>query len=40
MLKEFDLPFIQTVLTFWDHLTPHQKTMLLENAMPVKYKRG
>jgi CRP/FNR family transcriptional regulator len=40
MLKEADQPFIETVLTFWDHLNPHQKTMLLENAMPVKYKRG
>lgn len=40
MLNEANLPFIQTVLTFWDHLKPHQKTMLLENAMPVKYKRG
>jgi len=40
MLKETDLTFIQTVLTFWDHLNQHQKTMLLENAMPVKYKRG
>jgi len=40
MLKEADLTFIETVLTFWDHLNPHQKTMLLENAMPVKYNRG
>ncbi len=40
MLNEANLPFIQTVLTFWDHLNQHQKTMLLENAMPVKYKRG
>jgi len=40
MLKESDITFIQTVLTFWDHLNPNQKTMLLENATPVNYKRG
>lgn len=40
MLKESDLTFIQTILTFWDHLNPNQKNMLLENAVPVKYKRG
>ncbi|MBU4437971.1 MAG: Crp/Fnr family transcriptional regulator [Acetobacterium sp.] len=40
MLKESDLTFIQTILTFWDHLNSNQKNMLLENAVPVKYKRG
>lgn len=40
MLKESDITFIQTVLTFWDHLNPNQKTMLLENATPISYKRG
>jgi CRP/FNR family transcriptional regulator len=27
-------------LSFWDHLNPNQKTMLLENTMPVSYKRA
>jgi len=40
MLKESDLTFIQTVLTFWDHLNQNQQTMLLENAIPVNYQRG
>jgi len=40
MLNESDLTFIQTVLTFWDHLNQNQQTMLLENAIPVNYQRG
>jgi CRP/FNR family transcriptional regulator len=40
MLKESDLNFIQTILTFWDHLNQNQKNILLENAVSVKYKRG
>ena len=40
MLKESDITFLKTILTFWDHLNPNQKTMFLENAMPVSYKRG
>lgn len=40
MLNEQNTAFIQSILTFWDHLTALQKTILLENSMPVNYKRG
>lgn len=40
MLSEHDLTFMQSILTFWDHLTPQQKTLLQENAAPMKYHRG
>jgi CRP/FNR family transcriptional regulator len=40
MLSEHDRIFMQSILTFWDHLTPQQQAMLLDNAAPMKYHRG
>lgn len=40
MLKENDQTFLQSVLTFWDHLTPQQQSQLTDNAIPIKYRRG
>lgn len=40
MLNEHNTAFIQSILTFWDHLTTLQKSMFLENSMPMNYKRG
>lgn len=40
MLNKQDTQFIETILTFWDHLNSQQKSMLLENAMPTNYQKG
>ncbi|AFA47304.1 Crp/Fnr family transcriptional regulator [Acetobacterium woodii] len=40
MLNKQDSQFIETILTFWDHLNSQQKSMLLENAMLMNYQRG
>lgn len=40
MLNKHEIQFVQSILTFWDHLNPLQQSMILENANPVNYHRG
>lgn len=40
MLNEKDIALIESIFTFWNKLTNQQKSMILGNATPVKYKQG
>lgn len=40
MLNEHEIKFLQSTLTFWEHLSPLQQSLILANTMPVKYRRG
>ena len=40
MVNQKDVAFIKSVFTFWDKLTPQQKSLILGNIVTVNYKAG
>lgn len=40
MLNENDVNYITQVFTFWDKLNDNQKKSILDNTVPVQYKKG
>lgn len=40
MLNQSDLSFLEHSLPFWEHLTPSEQKILLQNTAPVSYKKG